>query len=202
MPAVRPGGPIAPGIVPLNGKFPQYGVGGGTPGSSSGWNVIVANNDLEKTNDLANGYDTWFTSRSAASNFISNESSTAGSGNLPGLTGIDAIGDFFHRLTEGETWTRVGEVVLGVILLYAGVKALTGAGSATKAASSPVKKAAKAGASIAVPEARLASRVAAKRIAPKTTSRVAAHRTQVAKYGGKSPAVRESHIYHHKAGKK
>jgi hypothetical protein len=131
------------------------------------------------------------------------------------LTGVSAIGDFFNRLEEKQTWTRVGEVLLGGILVYAGVRALTsgspaiGSG-ARSSATKPVKRVVKTAASVAVPEARLASRAVAKKTAPKTTARVAAHREQVRVYGGKrpfkppppraprQPTVRVSHIYHHK----
>lgn len=41
------------------------------------------------------------------------------------LSGLAAIGDFFGRLTEGSTWVRVGEVVLGLILLAVGVARIT-----------------------------------------------------------------------------
>jgi hypothetical protein len=133
------------------------------------------------------------------------------------LTGINAVGDFFSRLTEAQTWTRVGEVLLGGILVYAGVRALshgspTVGANARKTATRPVTKAAKAAASVAVPEARVAGRTLAKKAAPKTTKRVAAHREHVRKYGQKRPysppevkpprkTIRESHIYHHKTGK-
>lgn len=127
------------------------------------------------------------------------------------LSGLAAIGDFFRRLTEEQTWERVGEVILGGILIYAGVRALThgstvvGSG-ARKAASSPVKKVAKTAVSVAAPEARLATRVAAKKVAPKTTARVAQHRATVKKYGAKTPYTppkprpatkRVSHVYYH-----
>lgn len=119
-----------------------------------------------------------------------------------GLAPLADIGNFFHALVQPHTWARVGEVVLGGILIYAGVKALSsgstvnrGVRSAGSTVTKPVRKAAK----IAVPEARLAGRVAAKRVAPKTTKRVAAHRAQVRKYGAKQPYVpRETHIYHHR----
>ncbi len=131
------------------------------------------------------------------------------------LTGINAIGDFFQRLTQKQTWERVGEVALGGILIYAGLRAVThgnpAVGStARKSAVRPVKKVAKGVASVAVPEARFAARAAAKKAAPKTTARVASHRATVAKYGAKKPytpppprparqpTVRVSHIYHHK----
>lgn len=131
------------------------------------------------------------------------------------LSGVDAIGDFFSRLTEPQTWTRVGEVLLGGILVYVGVRALsqgspTVGSGARKTATKPVRKVAKAAVTVAAPEARVASRALAKRAAPKTTARVAAHRAHVQKYGQKKPyqapaprppTVRISHIHHHKAGK-
>lgn len=55
------------------------------------------------------------------------------------LSGIQNVGDFFHRLTESETWVRVGEVGLGAILLYAGIKALSSGTVAAKASKSAVK---------------------------------------------------------------
>ena len=43
------------------------------------------------------------------------------------LTGLAAIGDFFGRLTSANLWERVGEVVLGIILIAVGLAKLTGA---------------------------------------------------------------------------
>lgn len=119
---------------------------------------------------------------------ISGGESAGESAGTSSLAGLADIGDLAHRLTEAATWERVGEVLLGGILLYAGVKALasgTAVGNAAKSATKPVTKAAKAGATVAAPEARFAGRVAAKKIAPKTTARVASHRAQVRQYGGK-----------------
>jgi hypothetical protein len=124
------------------------------------------------------------------------------------ITGVADIGDFFHRLTEGSTWVRVGEVALGGILLFVGVRALAhGSGSpAVKSGTRPVKKVAAKAVKVAVPEVRLATRTAAKRVAPRATARVASHRARVTKYGGKTPysapQPRVSHIYHHRAGPK
>lgn len=106
--------------------------------------------------------------------------------------GLADVGDFFHRLTEKQTWARVGEVAVGGILLIAGLRALSsgspavGAG-ARKAAARPVRKVAKTTAKVVVPEARLVTRTTAKRVAPKTTARVAAHREARATYGAKKP---------------
>jgi hypothetical protein len=56
---------------------------------------------------------------------------------------LEDVGDFFHRLTEAATWERVGEVAVGVLLLYIGVKALaqnTAIGKSAKKSSSTGKK--------------------------------------------------------------
>jgi hypothetical protein len=57
------------------------------------------------------------------------------------LAGVAAIGDFFNRLTEGNTWLRVGEVTVGLLILYIGLNAVmkgtpveTATHTATKAA--------------------------------------------------------------------
>ena len=42
---------------------------------------------------------------------------------LADLGGINAIGDFFNRLTQANTWIRVGEVVAGLLLVYLGLSA-------------------------------------------------------------------------------
>lgn len=213
MPAPFPGQSAAPGIASPSAGYPQYGVGGGTPGSSSGWKTVTANNELQKQNFINQGYIAWFSSKAAATSFIGSESSVAGSGG-DNLGGLDAIGDFFHRLTEKSTWTRVGEVALGGILIYAGVRALssgsTVAGSgAHKAVTRPAKKVAKKAVGVAAPELRLATRVASKKVAPKTTARVSSHRATAVRYGAKTPyrpppprkpTVRVSHVYHHKTG--
>lgn len=39
------------------------------------------------------------------------------------LGGINAIGDFFNRLTQPNTWVRVGEVGAGILLIYLGLSA-------------------------------------------------------------------------------
>ena len=42
---------------------------------------------------------------------------------ISNLGGINAIGDFFNRLTQPNTWIRVGEVAAGLLLLYLGLSA-------------------------------------------------------------------------------
>jgi hypothetical protein len=50
--------------------------------------------------------------------------------------GLNAIGDLAHRLTESQTWVRVGEAMAGLLLLYVGLKALTSGTAAGTAAGS------------------------------------------------------------------
>lgn len=40
---------------------------------------------------------------------------------------LTAIGDFFGRLEEGSTWIRIGEVLLGIVLIALGVAKMTNA---------------------------------------------------------------------------
>jgi len=43
-----------------------------------------------------------------------------GAASAANLGGLAAIGDFFNRLTQGNTWLRVGEVAAGLLILYIG----------------------------------------------------------------------------------
>ena len=64
-----------------------------------------------------------------------NATGQAGPVNLPNpLTGVNAIGDFFGRLTEASTWIRVAEVIAGIGLIIIGLAKL--------AAGTPVGRAA------------------------------------------------------------
>ena len=69
-------------------------------------------------------------------------------GGIPNpLNGVQAIGDFFSRLTQANTWLRVGEVVAGLMLLYIGLNALsrnTAVGNAVSSATAKTKEAVKA----------------------------------------------------------
>jgi hypothetical protein len=68
------------------------------------------------------------------------------------LGGINAIGDFFNRLTQANTWVRVGEVLAGVMLVYLGLSATmrgTEAGRAVGKVTGGAKKAAGLAATVA-----------------------------------------------------
>lgn len=41
------------------------------------------------------------------------------------LAGLASIGDFFARLTQASTWLRLGEGILGIILIAVGVARMT-----------------------------------------------------------------------------
>ena len=43
------------------------------------------------------------------------------------LSGLATVGDFFTRLGQANTWIRVGEVILGLVLISVGVAKLTNA---------------------------------------------------------------------------
>lgn len=62
-------------------------------------------------------------------------------GNVAGLTGINAVGSFADRLTQGNTWRRAGEFGIGGILMYVGMRNMfpTQVGAIT----TPIKNAAK-----------------------------------------------------------
>jgi hypothetical protein len=59
------------------------------------------------------------------------------------LNGVAAIGDFFNRLTQPNTWVRVGEVAAGILLVYLGLNATmrgTPVGNAVQGATRTAKK--------------------------------------------------------------
>jgi hypothetical protein len=88
-----------------------------------------------------NGYSNRLLATQAANQYNKNPGAATGaaqdpgiltnpSGNIPGsptlsnpLGGINAIGDFFNRLTQPNTWIRVGEVAAGILLVYLGLSA-------------------------------------------------------------------------------
>jgi hypothetical protein len=50
------------------------------------------------------------------------------------LTGLAAIGDFFQRITQANTWIRIAEVVLGFGLIVVGLAQLASGTAAGKTA--------------------------------------------------------------------
>lgn len=54
------------------------------------------------------------------------------------IPGLAQIGDFFSRLTEANTWLRIGEGILGIVLIAIGIARLTNAVPAATAIASKV----------------------------------------------------------------
>lgn len=129
-----------PGKAGPGAPFPQYtvissSVEGGTTGV-----VGRVTNPLEKALVESTAFPSrvyFFTSRQAAQNCV-NASGGAVSKPLQqianagqavtntatgGLDWLKYIADFFHRLTEPQTWVRVGEFAVGGMLIYVGIKA-------------------------------------------------------------------------------
>jgi hypothetical protein len=57
------------------------------------------------------------------------------------LTGVNAIGSFFNKLGQRNTWLRAGEFVVGGLFVYVSVKAMFP--GAVQTVTKPAKKAAK-----------------------------------------------------------
>jgi hypothetical protein len=66
------------------------------------------------------------------------------------LGALGSVADFFSMLTSGEFWIRAGEILAGAILLYMGLKNLTGVGASDLPGARPAARAAKVGAVAAV----------------------------------------------------
>jgi len=81
----------------------------------------------------ANGYPTQAAAQAEAATWNAHAK-----GGLPGLSGINAIGDFFNRLAEASTWERVGLGVVGLMLLGIGIVSV----ASTSKTGQAVKKAA------------------------------------------------------------
>lgn len=136
MPNVPPGAPTgAPGTVTNFNQYPQWGVGGGTPGSTKGWKIVEAQNAAQKTSYASQGYAVWFTSQKAAQSFVTEEESPFASGEPQGavenaIPGLVQIGDFFGALTSANTWIRAAKVIVGGTLLIIGIAHMTGSDQA------------------------------------------------------------------------
>ncbi len=121
---VPAGQPIAPGIAASGSGYPQYGV----KGSGGSYTIATADSEAQKLTDAANGYLVWFSSESAAKNYISSESSLL-NGNLPNpLNWLNGL----HLSWPGASTFlgRALKIVIGGVLLVAGILKMTGADKA------------------------------------------------------------------------
>lgn len=137
MPNLGNGSNTGPFGIPPGGPWFVFG-GTGTIQRQS--NPIAA---AALANSGWTGFPTQALAKAFASHGVSATAKHAAS-DLPNpLTGVNAIGDFFNRLTEVNTWVRVGEVLAGVLLVYLGLNAAfrdTAAGRTVQGATGSVKK--------------------------------------------------------------
>lgn len=121
MPNPNPADPIPPGGAGNNpDKFPQYGL---NPNDNS---IKIANDSQEKNKLIGQGYLDWFTSHKAAEDASKGMKGPFGTGSLPNpLHGIDNIGAtleaFYDDITDGKLWRSLGWIVLGILLIIAGL---------------------------------------------------------------------------------
>jgi hypothetical protein len=104
-----------------------------TPVGSAEDNAFTAKQEYGGNFPIAGPFNT----QDAANQSVAQEQTTI---DIPGignpLTGINAVGDFFMRLTQANTWLRIGEVAIGILLLAVGIASMTHAiPTATKIAS-------------------------------------------------------------------
>jgi hypothetical protein len=65
-------------------------------------------------------------SDAATGNYPANVSGSGNESSVTGaIPGLAQIGDFFARLTEGNTWIRIGEALLGIVLIAVGMARIT-----------------------------------------------------------------------------
>ena len=77
---------------------------------------------------VGNARPLWQTSANTAKNSHRQRDRGPRSGSDPqSASGLAAIGDFFSRLTQANTWIRAAEVILGVVLLGIGIARITDA---------------------------------------------------------------------------
>jgi hypothetical protein len=117
-----------PGQATSGSGYPQYGVS-----MTSGGQIATANDAEQKADYTTKGYIIWFTSKSAASDFISSQAN-AGAGDTGAGVVHDVldtagalteaahwIGDFVTHLTDVHMWISLGWLALGLLLLVAGI---------------------------------------------------------------------------------
>lgn len=119
MPNPNPGNPEPPGSAGGSDKYPQYGLDVKTG------KIAVAHDTSEKVKLIKQGYVEWFLSRKAAGDFFKSQKDLF-NGNLPSpLHGLDSIGAsieaFYDVITDGKLWRSVAWIILGALLLYAGI---------------------------------------------------------------------------------
>lgn len=148
--------PVIPGTQPTHSNTGPLGIPPGGP-----WFVNGATGKIQRQSNplfaagLANSGWVGFPTKQLAQDYAAHGVGAKIAGGLPrasanaavgaaqNIGGLAAIGDFFNRLTQGNTWLRVGEVAAGLILLYMGLNAAfrnTAAGNVVQSATRNAKR--------------------------------------------------------------
>jgi hypothetical protein len=126
-----PGGP--PGTATPASGYPQWGV-------NSAHQIAEARNAAQKDQYIGQGYLEWFASRQAAQEGIAGQSGILGTGSVPGLKGLAAIGHFFSNLSQRGFWVRIAKVGIGAVMIIIGLGKVTGAPAKIEVAAGRVAK--------------------------------------------------------------
>jgi hypothetical protein len=106
-------------------------------GSFAQWHVVQ---DVKKPNNAALGpYDTYAEANTVAQDFNKNPASPAQ--NAADAIGLGGTTGLANKLQEPNLWVRVGEFLIGGMILYLGIKGLSA--PAGQAVAAPVKGAAR-----------------------------------------------------------
>lgn len=119
-----------------------------TPQPSGGYYVFPTTGTIQRqTNPLlaaalkGSGWAGPYASMTAAHAAINSGIAQKVKSDAGSLTGVNAIGSFFNRLTAKNTWLRAGEFGIGFLFVYVSAKAMFP--GQVSAVAKPVKKAAK-----------------------------------------------------------
>lgn len=107
-------------ISTWTGTEPVGGSAGGADPTATQVSAAVAGSGYTTTAKVSSGGNANKgdpTATSSAPSVVPNIFNIA----VPGVSGIDAVGRFFSGLSSSEVWIRVGEVLLGVVILAGSV---------------------------------------------------------------------------------
>lgn len=115
--------------------YPTQAEAQAKPNSVTFYQVPVVNaaiDDYNNARDVPGG--TSLANNPASPTAAAKSAASAASKAVP-IPGVGNVDDLINWLKQGAIWERVGEVAVGLILLYAGIKAI-----ATPAGQNPAKK--------------------------------------------------------------
>lgn len=114
--------------------FPEWFTGPPVVGGANQYQVVEAANAADAARLTAEGYKGPYPTKAAAQAEAAAQTKTATSTEVStpdvSLPGLSQVGDFFQRLTQGNTWIRVAKVIVGGMLLIVGLVHITGVDNA------------------------------------------------------------------------